>query len=106
MAALRAAFDQGSSTGLQFELQLPVGTRWFELSVSRKVALVGEKPRFIVLSRDITERKEAENRIAHLAHFDSLTGLPNRRSFLERLGREVQRAQRSDGSIKLTIGGL
>ena len=95
MEALRAAFDQGSSTGLQFELQLPVGTRWFELSVSRKVTLVGEKPRFIVLSRDITERKEAENRIAHLAHFDSLTGLPNRRSFLERLGREVQRAQRS-----------
>ena len=95
MAALQAALEQGSSTGLQFELQLPVGTRWFELSVSRKGTGFGEKPRFIVLSRDITERKEAENRIAHLAHFDSLTGLPNRRSFLERLGREVQRAQRS-----------
>jgi diguanylate cyclase (GGDEF)-like protein/PAS domain S-box-containing protein len=95
MAALQAAFAQGSSTGLQFELPLPVGTRWFELSVSRKGTVVDHKPRFIVLSRDITERKEAENRIAHMAHFDSLTGLPNRRSFLERLSREVQRAQRS-----------
>ena len=101
MAALQAALTQGSSSGHQFELQLPVGTRWFELSVSRKATAAGQKPRFIVLSRDITERKEAENRIAHLAHFDSLTGLPNRRSFLERLGREVQRAQR--GGRRLAV---
>ena len=94
-AALQAAVEHGSSTGLQFELQLPQGPSWFELSVSRKRTAVGHKPRFIVLSRDITERKEAENRIARLAYFDSLTGLPNRQSFLERLGREVRRAQHS-----------
>jgi diguanylate cyclase (GGDEF)-like protein/PAS domain S-box-containing protein len=98
-AALQAALEQGSSTGLQFELALPQGTRWFELSVSRKLMAAGHKPRFIVLSRDITERKEAENRIARLAYFDSLTGLPNRQSFLERLGREVQRARRSQRQL-------
>jgi predicted signal transduction protein with EAL and GGDEF domain/FixJ family two-component response regulator len=50
----------------------------------------------LCLVRDITERKEAERRIYRLAYFDSLTGLPNRQAFLERLGREVERAQ-SDG---------
>lgn len=46
-----------------------------------------------IQQRDI-ERKEAENKTFKLAYFDSLTGLPNRQSFLERLGREVRIAER------------
>ena len=46
-----------------------------------------------IQQRDI-ERKEAENKNLRLAYFDSLTGLPNRQSFLERLGREVRIAER------------
>lgn len=34
---------------------------------------------------DITERRRSEERIAHMAHFDTLTGLPNRALFRERL---------------------
>src|SRR6266508_420706 len=99
MSALQAAHENGSSTGKQFELQLPQGTFWFELSVSRKATGSGEKPHFIVLSRDITERKEAERRILRLAFFDTLTGLPNRQSFLERVDREIRRVQRSGGKL-------
>ncbi len=95
MAALREAHETGFSTGRQFELPLPQGTHWFELSVARKATDVGQVPRFIVLSRDISERKEAEHRIFRLAYYDSLTGLPNRQSFLERLHREVHRARHS-----------
>jgi diguanylate cyclase (GGDEF)-like protein/PAS domain S-box-containing protein len=36
---------------------------------------------------DITERKRAEERIAHMAHYDALTGLPNRLLFREHLER-------------------
>ncbi len=93
-SALLEAHEKGSSSGKQFELQLPHGVFWFELSVSRKAADSGQKPRFIVLSRDITERKEAENKTYKLAYFDSLTGLPNRQHFLERLEQEVGEAQR------------
>ncbi|MGB7990385.1 MAG: EAL domain-containing protein [Candidatus Methylophosphatis roskildensis] len=96
MAALRTAFDRGSASGAQIELPLAAGSAWFELSVSRKAVAAGEKPRFIVLSREITERKDAEARIARLAYFDSLTGLPNRQSFLDRVNREIVRAGDAD----------
>jgi diguanylate cyclase (GGDEF)-like protein/PAS domain S-box-containing protein len=92
LSALKEADETGSSTGMQFQLPLPQGLHWFELSVSRKVEELGQETRFIVLSRDITERKEAENRVQSLAYFDTLTGLPNRLSFYERLEREIQRA--------------
>ena len=101
MAALQAAHEHGHSSGAHFELPLPEGAKWFELSVASKAAAPGEKPRFIVLSRDITERKMAEAGIARLAYVDSLTGLPNRLSFLERVDREVRRAEKR--SEKLAV---
>lgn len=60
MSALREAHETGRSHGKQFELPLPQGNLWFELAVSRKPVDPGQPPRFIVLSRDITERKRAE----------------------------------------------
>jgi PAS domain S-box-containing protein len=92
MAALRSALERGYCNGAQIELQVEAGRAWFELSVSRKAVGAGEKPRFIVLSRDVTERKVAEARVARLAYYDSLTGLPNRQSFLDRVDREIVRA--------------
>ncbi len=99
MAALREALERGNSFGKQIELPLPGGTRWFELSVSRKSSASGEQAHFIVLSRDISERKAAEHSIYRLAYYDTLTGLPNRLSFTERLEREIQRARRHQDKL-------
>ena len=63
LAALREADLTGRSTGRQFALDLPQGTRWFELSVARKALFGDEPPRFIVLSRDITERRHTEEQL-------------------------------------------
>jgi predicted signal transduction protein with EAL and GGDEF domain/FixJ family two-component response regulator len=93
MGALALAQERGSASGAQFELPGPQGSRWYELSVASKAVPSGEKPRFIVLSRDITERKIAEAGVARLAYVDSLTGLPNRLSFMDRVTREVRRAE-------------
>lgn len=60
MSALCEAHEQGFSSGKQFELALPHGNFWFELSVASKPVTDGEEPRFIALSRDITERKHLE----------------------------------------------
>ncbi|MDO8270701.1 MAG: EAL domain-containing protein [Gammaproteobacteria bacterium] len=45
-------------------------------------------------SMDISERKQAEKHIRHLAQHDALTGLANRRVFVEALGDAIARAQR------------
>jgi diguanylate cyclase (GGDEF)-like protein/PAS domain S-box-containing protein len=45
---------------------------------------------------DVTDRKLAEERLAHLAHHDALTGLPNRMLLLERLSQSIAYAQRRD----------
>lgn len=46
----------------------------------------------VLAVRDISERKEAAARIAHLAYHDALTGLPNRAVFAERLGETISDA--------------
>jgi diguanylate cyclase (GGDEF)-like protein/PAS domain S-box-containing protein len=42
---------------------------------------------------DVTERRRADEKIAHLAHYDALTDLPNRVLFRERIERELTRAE-------------
>jgi len=61
IAALQEAHASGRSHGLQFQLTTVGGNYWFELSVAKKAPVAGEERHFIVLSRDITERKLAEN---------------------------------------------
>jgi diguanylate cyclase (GGDEF)-like protein len=88
-AAIQAALDEagehGLSSGRCYSLQLPQGYTTYELSVARKVAEQEGAARFVVLSRDISQRKESEERINKLAFYDPLTQLPNRRLLRERL---------------------
>src|SRR5574341_1204293 len=51
--------------------------------------------------RDVTERKLAEARLNHLAYHDSLTGLPNRLLFLDRLTHELAQARRAKQMVGL-----
>jgi diguanylate cyclase (GGDEF)-like protein/PAS domain S-box-containing protein len=66
MAALQQANTQDYSTGKQYELDLPQGRMCFELSVARKKTLSKQMPRFVVLARDVTERKQADVKIKRL----------------------------------------
>lgn len=62
-------------------------------------------PGLILHAQDTTSQHEAKLALDHLAHHDSLTGLPNRRRFSELLSRAVARAQRNgaDGYALLFI---
>ena len=53
----------------------------------------------VLAVRDIRERKEAEERIRHMAHHDALTGLPNRRMFMDRLVQVLARSKRDGTTV-------
>ncbi len=55
---------------------------------------LGEPFGILGVARDISDRKAVEERLAHQATHDALTGLPNRSAFLDRLARELVRAAR------------
>jgi diguanylate cyclase (GGDEF)-like protein len=55
----------------------------------------GQPLRVVVVSRDITERKQAEEQIRNLAFYDSLTQLPNRRMLDDRLNQAMAASKRS-----------
>jgi diguanylate cyclase (GGDEF)-like protein/PAS domain S-box-containing protein len=66
---------------------------------TRKVPILGQdgSPQYLLsVSEDITERKRAEARITHLAHHDTLTGLPNRAAFSSHLAATLDRHQASN----------
>jgi PAS domain S-box-containing protein len=60
LLALREAQEKGQSAGKQIELELGQSKRWFELSVANKPTDSNNGPLFIMLARDITERKQLE----------------------------------------------
>ena len=99
--ALQEAAEYGISTGKWYSMDLPRGSATFELSVSRKADSDDGTTRFVVLSRDITQRKESEERINKLAFYDPLTQLPNRRLLQDRLERAIVTSQRQG-----TLGAL
>jgi diguanylate cyclase (GGDEF)-like protein/PAS domain S-box-containing protein len=68
------------------------------LTYARRVPF-GEAHAVLVAVVDVTERKQAEARIAYMAHHDALTDLPNRVLFNERLNELLARVRRNGESL-------
>jgi len=123
-AALVEAAAKGASSGSVYSLEKPQGVIWYELSITAKGDPRLPETNFIVLSRDITDRKLAEKklqqandslqdrlleiealqeRLQEQAVRDHLTGLYNRHYLQETLDREIARAMRSDQSVSIMI---
>ncbi len=58
---------------------------------------------FVAIVRDTTERKKSEKIIWQQANFDTLTGLPNRRMFHDRLAQEIKKSHRSGLPMALIL---
>ena len=58
------------------------------------------------IAADITQRKVAEEKLIHLAHYDALTGLPNRVLFNDRVKLHMAQAQRRGELVAVLVLGL
>jgi diguanylate cyclase (GGDEF)-like protein/PAS domain S-box-containing protein len=58
---------------------------------------------FVSFGRDVTERAQELQRLAHAATHDSLTGLPNRSLYLDRLGQALREAQRRREPVTVAV---
>jgi diguanylate cyclase (GGDEF)-like protein/PAS domain S-box-containing protein len=67
---------------------------WFE-STSRTI----ENDEIVSVSRDVSERRRAEEQIEYQAYHDALTGLPNRSLFRDRLTMALAHAKRQESSL-------
>jgi diguanylate cyclase (GGDEF)-like protein/PAS domain S-box-containing protein len=67
---------------------------WEDASISPVVEADGRVSHFLAVKDDITLRRQAEAEVARLATTDPLTGVANRRRFLEQLGMELDRGRR------------
>lgn len=75
--------------------------RWVNLTAALLPGQTGEEPLAIGIVEDITERREAEERIRHLALHDVLTDLPNRALMEDRLRHAISEAQREETLVAL-----
>jgi len=61
---------------------------------------------YLALMQDFSVFKDAESRLHHLAHHDSLTGLPNRLLFQDRVAQQITLAKRTDERVFLLFMDL
>lgn len=76
--------------------------RWFELEAASVETNDRRAVRCVGLMRDVTDTKRALERLLHDAVHDSITGLPNRELFLDRLSVAVLRAK-TETAIRPTV---
>ena len=84
------AGDQGGPM-TELQLQRKDGSP-LSVEVQRRTLRSGQSWILVAVARDITERKDAEQRLMKLAHFDTLTGLPNRSQFYASLTHSLAQA--------------
>jgi len=70
---------------------------WIEMEMVPFNDEHGTNTHWVMVGRDITERKKSEKHIHRLAFFDVLTGLPNRRLLMERIERLLAHAREQAG---------
>jgi diguanylate cyclase (GGDEF)-like protein/PAS domain S-box-containing protein len=99
-------FDTGEPLSFEFEIDNAEGHRWYETKVTPEVGADGRVAHVIQTSRDITERKVASDELQMLATHDPLTGLANRSTMLEEIGRALSAGRRSGRSTAVLMMDL
>ncbi|MGB8990370.1 MAG: EAL domain-containing protein [Candidatus Sulfotelmatobacter sp.] len=96
LEAAREARSTGIGKKLEYRIRHKDGSWRILESIAGTIRNAkGEVAKLVIVNRDITDRKRAEQQAEHNSFHDGLTGLPNRRLFLDRLEQLFERAQRN-----------
>jgi diguanylate cyclase (GGDEF)-like protein/PAS domain S-box-containing protein len=72
---------------------------WTTLAAASLRGARGRPEYFVAVVQDVTERKRAQERLLHQAHYDALTELPNRVLFGDRLAQALSQARRKGWTV-------
>ncbi|MGZ5047342.1 MAG: bifunctional diguanylate cyclase/phosphodiesterase [Usitatibacter sp.] len=99
-AAMRHSVKEGDDFQVDFRVVWPDGSvHWVANRGQVHRGPDGRAKRVIGVAMNITERKLAEQRIAHMAHHDALTGLPNRVLLRDRIQQAIAQAHRGGSQL-------
>jgi diguanylate cyclase (GGDEF)-like protein len=106
-AQFQRRFDASLRTGESFELELPFIDAQGRNRMVRKSCDIERDGEVAVrafgILQDVTEQKEAEQRMWHMANHDALTDLPNRGLMRDRLDVALRRARRAGCHVVLLL---
>ncbi|HKB78837.1 MAG TPA: EAL domain-containing protein [Thermoanaerobaculia bacterium] len=101
-ALQRAILERARTCTVSYRLRRPSGEPvWVEATIYRVQTDEGRLKGFAGSWRDVTERRRIEEAYEHQAYHDTLTGLPNRRLFEDRLTIALAQARRQTTQLAL-----
>mgnify|MGYP006275925605 FL=1 len=100
--ALRETIERGVEYCIEHRIVRPDNgeERWVEVHARLQTDDSGRR-RLRGFAQDVTDRKHAEDKLYNLAHYDNLTGLPNRVLVLDRLSQALKRSRRRSTRLAL-----
>ena len=107
---LKVLYDQiiagkGPSEATETQIRCKDGSL-LPVEIHRQAYKTGDDWIIVGIAHDITERKEADQRILKMAHYDTLTGLPNRKLFFTTLQMGLTQASLSDWQLAVVTVDL
>ena len=100
LEAAREARETGVGKRLEYRVKHKDGSwRVLESLANAVRDDKGQVAKLVIVNRDITERKRAQEQLEHNLFHDPLTGLPNRRQFLERLQTSFEQSRGDAGRL-------
>jgi diguanylate cyclase (GGDEF)-like protein/PAS domain S-box-containing protein len=97
----RVLLDKKPFNALEMELKTPRGGRWISIAGDPIVDTAGRFEGFRGVGSDITEIRQTQERLTHLANVDVLSGLPNRGRVRQLLGEALRAA--TTGNVPCAI---
>lgn len=97
--SIKSFLDQKESEG---DIEVDEHDRPRHFHAVRSILDEGDQIEVLVL-RDVTHQRAAQEQIQQLAYFDTLTGLPNRRLFQRRLAAAVEHAQNANAQLAVLV---